>query len=43
VVVFFPSGFVAGTSATTLSAILKLLPWHGQLLVPSLTSSTVQP
>lgn len=36
-------GFVAGPAATLASAILNLLPWHGQSMVPSLTASTVQP
>src|SRR5258706_10764396 len=34
---------VAGPRATVPSAILNLLPWHGQLIVPPSTSPTWQP
>src|SRR4051812_26307633 len=37
------SGFLAGPSATEPSAILNLLPWHGQLTVPSAILSTEHP
>ena len=34
---------VAGPFATEPSAILNLLPWHGQAISPSATVLTVQP
>ena len=37
------SGFLAGPPATEPSEILNLLPWQGQLMVPSETVLTVQP
>src|SRR3954468_6941580 len=37
------SGDVAGPRTTDPSATAKRLPWHGQSIVPSVTSETVQP
>src|SRR5215210_2034330 len=37
------SGFLAGPAVGAPSATANLLPWHGQLIVPSFTSFTEHP